>query len=234
MGRTPRRAVGMGEILASTSRDAKRGDKTLRRTEMKRDGRSALSIGRFINARKSTYDKRARIKQSRDEAAAKKAKYERLQKKLGEKIERDEGFDPEAYERRLAAIDNPDLAREAKGAKRGDDEDEDLDEDAKTRAAAAEDDEAPEEQLTVKGKKKKFDYLKKAWEKGQVERAEREAQRKVFLEEKAAQDAELKAQRVKRQDKKQLMRKKTKRGQPVMKHRVQSILDKLQAEQMGS
>jgi hypothetical protein len=30
------------------------------------------------------------------------------------------------------------------------------------------------------------------------------------------------------------MRKKTKRGQPVMKHRVQSILDKLQAEQMGS
>jgi hypothetical protein len=222
----------MAESSAPTSRDAKRADKTFRRTEMKRDGRSALSLGRFINARKSTYDKRARIKQSRDEAAAKKAKYERLQKKLRGKIERDEGFDPEAYERRLAIIDNPDLAREAVEARGEDVKDEDFV--AAGNDAGNDNDEAPEEELTVKGKKKKFDYLKKVREKGQAERAEREAQRNAFLEEKAARAAELKAQHVKRQDKKQLMRKKTKRGQPVMKHRVQNILDKLTAEQMGS
>ena len=76
------------------------------------------------------------------------------------------------------------------------------------------------------------------FEKGLGERPSRArrawgAEESIFRR-KAARDAELKAQRVKRQDKKQLMRKKTKRGQPVMKHRVQSILDKLQAEQMGS
>ena len=72
--------------------------------------------------------------------------------------------------------------------------------------------------------------LKKAWEKAQVAREEREAQKKAFLEEKARRAAALDAQRRTRRDKKNLMRKKTKRGQPVMKHRVQSILDKLTAD----
>ena len=92
------------------------------------------------------------------------------------------------------------------------------------------DDETPEERVTVKGKKKKFDPVKKAWEKARVAREEREAQKKAFLEEKARRAAALDARRRTRRDKTNLMRKKTKRGQPVMKHRVQSILDKLTAD----
>jgi len=225
------RDAGDGGVTGKKRGDAARGD-ALRRTEMRRSGRNALSIDRFIKARKSTYDKRERIKRSRAEGAARRAKYERLQRKLAGAYERDDAFDPEAYERRLALIDNPELAREGtsgreeSGAQEGSEE-EDA---ARGRRREDEDDEAPEEQITVKGKKKKFDPVKKAREKAQVAREEREAQKKAFLEEKARRDAELAALRRKRHDKKNLMRKKTKRGQPVMKHRVQSILDKLTAD----
>ena len=223
-----------------TGKKKTRGDATtrgdaLRRTEMRRSGRDALSIDRFIKARKSTYDKRERIKRSRAEGAARRAKYERLRRKLGGACERDDAFDPEAYERRLALIDNPELAREGtsgreEGGAREAREEEDND-DARGRRREDEDDEAPEEQVTVKGgKKKKFDPVKKAWEKDRAAREERDAQKKAFLEEKARRDAELDARRRVRHDKKNLMRKKTKRGQPVMKHRVQSILDKLTAD----
>ena len=245
--RAPRRARAerdMGALSSDIARDAgdggvagkKRGDATrggaLRRTEMRRSGRDALSIDRFIKARKSTYDKRERIKRSRAEGAARKAKYERLRRKLTGRYERDDGFDPEAYERRLALIDNPELAREGTSGReeRGAEEESEEEEDAERGRVREDDDETPEEQVTVKGKKKKFDPVKKAWEKAQVAREEREAQKKAFLEEKARRAAELDAQRQKRRDKKNLMRKKTKRGQPVMKHRVQSILDKLTAD----
>ena len=218
--------------VGTTRGDATRGG-ALRRTEMRRSGRDALSIDRFIKARKSTYDKRERIKRSRAEGAARRAKYERLRRKLTGRYERDDAFDPEAYERRLALIDNPELAtegtsgREERGA-----EEESEEEEAETERGGGreDDDETPEEQVTVKGKKKKFDPVKKAWEKARVAREEREAQKKAFLEEKARRAAALDAQRRTRRDKKNLMRKKTKRGQPVMKHRVQSILDKLTAD----
>ena len=219
-----------------TRRDATRGGAP-RRTEMRRRGRDALSIDRFIKARKSTYDKRERIKRSRAEGAARRAKYERLRRKLTGRYERDDGFDPEAYERRLALIDNPELAREGtsgreeRGAEEESEEEEEEEEEEAERGRGREDDdETPEEQVTVKGKKKKFDPVKKAWEKARVAREEREAQKKAFLEEKARRAAALDAQRRTRRDKKNLMRKKTKRGQPVMKHRVQSILDKLTAD----
>ena len=235
----------MGALSSDIARDAgdggvagkKRGDATrggaLRRTEMRRSGRDALSIDRFIKARKSTYDKRERIKRSRAEGAARRAKYERLRRKLTGRYERDDAFDPEAYERRLALIDNPELAREGTSGReeRGaEEESEEEEEDAERGRGREDDDETPEEQVTVKGKKKKFDPVKKAWEKAQVAREEREAQKKAFLEEKARRAAALDAQRRTRRDKKNLMRKKTKRGQPVMKHRVQSILDKLTAD----
>ena len=219
--------------VGKTRRDATRGG-ALRRTEMRRSGRDALSIDRFIKARKSTYDKRERIKRSRAEGAARKAKYERLRRKLTGRYERDDAFDPEAYERRLALIDNPELAREGTSGReeRGAEEEseEEEEEDAERGRVREDDDETPEEQVTVKGKKKKFDPVKKAWEKARVAREEREAQKKAFLEEKARRAAALDAQRRTRRDKKNLMRKKTKRGQPVMKHRVQSILDKLTAD----
>ena len=218
--------------VGTTRGDATRGG-ALRRTEMRRSGRDALSIDRFIKARKSTYDKRERIKRSRAEGAARRAKYERLRRKLTGRYERDDAFDPEAYERRLALIDNPELAtegtsgREERGA-----EEESEEEEAETERGGGreDDDETPEEQVTVKGKKKKFDPVKKAWEKARVAREEREAQKKAFLEEKARRAAALDARRRTRRDKTNLMRKKTKRGQPVMKHRVQSILDKLTAD----
>lgn len=231
---------GDGGVPGTKTTKKTRGDATtrgdaLRRTEMRRHGRDALSIDRFIKARKSTYDKRERIKRSRAEGAARRAKYERLRRKLGEACERDDAFDPEAYERRLALIDNPELAREGTsgrdedgGAREGSKEDDD---DARGRRREDEDDEAPEEHVTVKGNtKKRFDPVKKAREKAQAAREERDAQKKAFLEEKARRDAELAARRRARHDKKNLMRKKTKRGQPVMKHRVQSILDKLTAD----
>ena len=220
--------------VGKTRRDATRGGAP-RRTEMRRSGRDALSIDRFIKARKSTYDKRERIKRSRAEGAARRAKYERLRRKLTGRYERDDAFDPEAYERRLALIDNPELAREGTSGReeRGGEEEseEEEEEEAAARGRVREDDdETPEERVTVKGKKKKFDPVKKAWEKARVAREEREAQKKAFLEEKARRAAALDAQRRTRLDKKNLMRKKTKRGQPVMKHRVQSILDKLTAD----
>ena len=220
--------------VGKTRRDATRGG-ALRRTEMRRSGRDALSIDRFIKARKSTYDKRERIKRSRAEGAARRAKYERLRRKLTGRYERDDAFDPEAYERRLALIDNPELAtegtsgREERGAEEESEEEEE-EEDAEQGRVREDDDETPEEQVTVKGKKKKFDPVKKAWEKARVAREEREAQKKAFLEEKARRAAALDARRRTRRDKTNLMRKKTKRGQPVMKHRVQSILDKLTAD----
>jgi hypothetical protein len=220
--------------VGTTRGDATRGG-ALRRTEMRRSGRDALSIDRFIKARKSTYDKRERIKRSRAEGAARRAKYERLRRKLTGRYERDEAFDPEAYERRLALIDNPELAREGTSGReeRGGEEEseEEEEEEAAARGRVREDDdETPEERVTVKGKKKKFDPVKKAWEKARVAREEREAQKKAFLEEKARRAAALDARRRTRRDKTNLMRKKTKRGQPVMKHRVQSILDKLTAD----
>ena len=221
--------------VGTTRGDATRGG-ALRRTEMRRSGRDALSIDRFIKARKSTYDKRERIKRSRAEGAARRAKYERLRRKLTGRYERDDAFDPEAYERRLALIDNPELAtegtsgREERGAEEESEEEEEEEEDAERGRAREDDDETPEEQVTVKGKKKKFDPVKKAWEKARVAREEREAQKKAFLEEKARRAAALDARRRTRRDKTNLMRKKTKRGQPVMKHRVQSILDKLTAD----
>ena len=107
------------------------------------------------------------------------------------RYERDDAFDPEAYERRLALIDNPELAtegtsgREERGA-----EEESEEEEAETERGGGEKlDETPEEQVTVKGKKKKFDPVKKAWEKARVAREEREAQKKAFLEEKARRAA---------------------------------------------
>ena len=220
--------------VGTTRGDATRGG-ALRRTEMRRSGRDALSIDRFIKARKSTYDKRERIKRSRAEGAARRAKYERLRRKLTGRYERDEAFDPEAYERRLALIDNPELATEGTSGReeRGGEEEseEEEEEEAAARGRVREDDdETPEERVTVKGKKKKFDPVKKAWEKARVAREEREAQKKAFLEEKARRAAALDARRRTRRDKTNLMRKKTKRGQPVMKHRVQSILDKLTAD----
>ena len=220
--------------VGTTRGDATRGG-ALRRTEMRRSGRDALSIDRFIKARKSTYDKRERIKRSRAEGAARRAKYERLRRKLTGRYERDDAFDPEAYERRLALIDNPELAREGtSGREERGGEEESEEEEAEEAAARGRvrehDDETPEERVTVKGKKKKFDPVKKAWEKARVAREEREAQKKAFLEEKARRAAALDARRRTRRDKTNLMRKKTKRGQPVMKHRVQSILDKLTAD----
>lgn len=196
---------------------------TLRRSEMKRTGKTALSIDRFVKARKSTYDKRARIKESAARLAAKKAKYERLKKKMGGAFERDEGFDPEVYAKRLAAIDDPDVITRGSGevgttkrtVNNRDEED---------------DEEAPPEEVKSASGKKKSHALAKAQERAAEARKQREDERKAFLEEKSKRDAALREQRDKRRGKKELMRKKTKRGQPVMKHRVQNILDKLQAE----
>jgi hypothetical protein len=204
---------------------------SLRRTEMKRDGRRALSIGRFINARASTYDKREVIKKSAAELAAKNAKYARLQRKLKGTYEANDDFDPEVYAKRLATIDDPTLARQELIKRQGLDEQEK----ATTSNTCAEsetgkDSERVKGQRTVKPKKKKFDPLKKAWEKGQTIRDEREAQKRNILETQEKRRVNLAHQRDARLNKKQLMRKKNARGQPVMKHRVQNILDKLQAE----
>ena len=201
----------------------------LRRTEMRKSGRTALSIEKFIKARRSTYDKRERIKQNRAEGAARKAQYERLQKKLGSKIERAEEFDPELYQKRLAAIDDPRVGSVAGPSGQGDEQGEG---DARALADGAKDDDAPDEQLTVseRGKKGKFDRVKHMMEQKKAAREAREAERKEFLAAKAKRDQELRDQRDRRENKKNLMRKKNKRGQPVMKHRVQSILDKLASE----
>lgn len=188
-----------------------------------------MSIEKFIKARRSTYDKRERIKQNRAEGAARKAQYERLQKKLGSKVERDEAFDPEVYQKRLAAIDDPRLGSAPGPSGRGDAHGEG---DARAPADGAEDDDEPDEQLTVseRGKNGKFDRVKHMMEKKKAAREAHEAERKAFLEAKVRRDKELRDQRDRRENKKNLMRKKNKRGQPVMKHRVQGILDKLASE----
>jgi hypothetical protein len=199
-----------------------RAKTTLRRSEMKRTGKTALSIDRFVKARKSTYDKRARIKESAARLAAKKAKYERLKKKLKGEFERDEGFDPEVYAKRLAAIDDPNVVTRGRGEVGTMERAVNKDKDDKDEAP-------PEEVKSVSGKKKSH-ALAKAQERAAEARRQREDERKTFLEEKAKRDAALREQRDKRRGKKELMRKKTKRGQPVMKHRVQNVLDKLHAE----
>jgi hypothetical protein len=236
---------GAGTTRRAADRDDRGGGARAnhaRRTAMKRTGRHALSLDRFVNARKSTYDKRERIKRDKAEAAATRAKYARLQKKLAGTFERREEFDPEVYERRLAMIDNPELAKG--DGERGDvGREDEVERETETTSAGGDaltttrddnDDERPEEQRNSKGKKKKFDHLAAAWKNGQAARDEREAQRKAFVEQKAARDAARRDQLAKRSSQKQLMRKKTKRGQPVMKHRVQNILDKLHAEAAAS
>lgn len=197
---------------------------TLRRSEMKRTGKTALSIDRFVKARKSTYDKRARIKESAARLAAKKAKYERLKKKMGGAFERDEGFDPEAYAKRLAAIDDPDVITRGGGGSG------EVGTAKRAMINRDEEEDAPPEEVKSASGKKKSHALAKAQERAAEARRQREDERKAFLEEKSKRDAALREQRDKRRGKKELMRKKTKRGQPVMKHRVQNILDKLQAE----
>ena len=64
---------------------------------------TAISLDKFARAKTSTYDKRAVLEKRRNLEAGKVNKYRKVNERLGDTIERPDGFDPDEYARRLEA-----------------------------------------------------------------------------------------------------------------------------------
>ena len=64
---------------------------------------TAISLDKFARAKTSTYDKRAVLEKRRNLEAGKVNKYRKVKERLGDTIERPDGFDPDEYARRLEA-----------------------------------------------------------------------------------------------------------------------------------
>ena len=208
-------------------------------------------------------------------------KYRKVRERLGDTIERPDGFDPDEYARRLEAQratqpaeTNADILAMAKRRKgkgglvlpesrreptpepddAGAEEDEPMDEDMKRmlrRMEANDDDsddadDADDTGNIVDGERrsgKLGEGMKgvkggKGWNKtvaakikADKEREENRAELKVLKVKWAEEDAGRKKFFEKRNEGRDKFRKKTRKGQPVMKHRMDAILEKLQAGQ---
>ena len=242
---------------------------------------TAISLDKFARAKTSTYDKRAVLEKRRNLEAGKVNKYRKVRERLGDTIERPDGFDPDEYARRLEAQratqpaeTNADILAMAKRRKgkgglvlpesrreptpepddAGAEEDEPMDEDMKRmlrRMEANDDDsddadDADDAGNIVDGERrsgKLGEGMKgvkggKGWNKtvaakikADKEREENRAELKVLKVKWAEEDAGRKKFFEKRNEGRDKFRKKTRKGQPVMKHRMDAILEKLQAGQ---
>ena len=212
---------------------------------------TSLSLEAFARAGKSTYDKREVLKKRRAEMAAKINKFRKVLKKAGEFVEPTKGFDPEEYAKKLTKMEDPigntafverEKMEEYVGKKvlRDDDDDDDDDDDRKKnkkREEGEEDDEddtPPEEHRGVSGKKKnkqkerprtahEWKMLKAQPERDRIKK-EREEREKKFQEVQKIRDAKRKERGKLRHS----MMKVNRKGQPLMKNRIDAILAKLE------
>ena len=210
---------------------------------------TSLSLEAFARAGKSTYDKREVLKKRRAEMAAKINKFRKVVKKAGEFVAPTKGFDPEEYARKLTKMEDPvgdkafverEEMEEYVGKKvlRGgyDDDDDDRKKVPEESEEEKEDDDAPPEErqgVSEKGKhnkKKERPRTAHEWKmlKAQPERdrirKEREEREKKFQEAQKIRDSKRKERGKLRHS----MMKVNKKGQPLMRNRIDAILAKLE------
>ena len=226
-------------------------DRNCRKQKKKHKGgkNTSLSLEAFARAGKSTYDKREVLKKRRAEMAAKINKFRKVVKKAGEFVAPTKGFDPEEYARKLTKMEDPvgdkafverEEMEEYVGKKvlRGgyDDDDDDRKKVPEESEEEKEDDDAPPEErqgVSEKGKhnkKKERPRTAHEWKmlKAQPERdriqKEREEREKKFQEAQKIRDSKRKERGKLRHS----MMKVNKKGQPLMRNRIDAILAKLE------
>ena len=227
-------------------------DRNGRKQKKKHKGgkNTSLSLEAFARAGKSTYDKREVLKKRRAEMAAKINKFRKVVKKAGEFVAPTKGFDPEEYARKLTKMEDPvgdkafverEEMEEYVGKKvlRGgydDDDDDDRKKVPEESEEEKEDDDAPPEErqgVSEKGKhnkKKERPRTAHEWKmlKAQPERdrirKEREEREKKFQEAQKIRDSKRKERGKLRHS----MMKVNKKGQPLMRNRIDAILAKLE------
>ncbi|CAL6443937.1 unnamed protein product [Bathycoccus prasinos] len=227
-------------------------DRNGRKQKKKHKGgkNTSLSLEAFARAGKSTYDKREVLKKRRAEMAAKINKFRKVVKKAGEFVAPTKGFDPEEYARKLTKMEDPvgdkafverEEMEEYVGKKvlRGGYDDDDDDNRKKVPEESEEekeDDDAPPEErqgVSEKGKhnkKKERPRTAHEWKmlKAQPERdrirKEREEREKKFQEAQKIRDSKRKERGKLRHS----MMKVNKKGQPLMRNRIDAILAKLE------
>ena len=226
-------------------------DRNGRKQKKKHKGgkNTSLSLEAFARAGKSTYDKREVLKKRRAEMAAKINKFRKVVKKAGEFVAPTKGFDPEEYARKLTKMEDPvgdkafverEEMEEYVGKKvlRGeyDDDDDERKKVLEESEEEKEDDDAPPEErqgVSEKGKhnkKKERPRTAHEWKmlKAQPERdrirKEREEREKKFQEAQKIRDSKRKERGKLRHS----MMKVNKKGQPLMRNRIDAILAKLE------
>ena len=239
-----------GKNVGKKYKDADDDDRNGWKKKKKHRGgkNTSLSLEAFARAGKSTYDKREVLKKRRAEMAAKINKFRKVLKKAGEFVEPTKGFDPEEYAKKLTKMEDPigniafverEKMEEYVGKKvlRDDDNDDDDRKKNKKQEEGEEDDEddtPPEEHRGVSGKKKnkqkerprtahEWKMLKAQPERDRIKK-EREEREKKFQEVQKIRDAKRKERGKLRHS----MMKVNRKGQPLMKNRIDAILAKLE------
>jgi hypothetical protein len=242
-----------GKKFSNNNNNKETYDRNGRKQKKKHKGgkNTSLSLEAFARAGKSTYDKREVLKKRRAEMAAKINKFRKVVKKAGEFVAPTKGFDPEEYARKLTKMEDPvgdkafverEEMEEYVGKKvlRGGYDDDDDDDDRKKVPEESEeekeDDDAPPEErqgVSEKGKhnkKKERPRTAHEWKmlKAQPERdrirKEREEREKKFQEAQKIRDSKRKERGKLRHS----MMKVNKKGQPLMRNRIDAILAKLE------
>mmetsp|Transcript_14464 Transcript_14464/g.27797 ORF Transcript_14464/g.27797 Transcript_14464/m.27797 type:complete len:177 (+) Transcript_14464:209-739(+) len=167
--------------------------------------RAALSLTAFAGAKKSTYDKAAERLKITNLNAKKVNAYRKWLAK--------EGIQTPKAGPRGAHTEEP----EGGPAAEIEDEPKGIEDEAKG--------------IELKGKKglKRKSALHRLHEKKLAEKTAQEAERERWRVEQEERDSRRKAAFAKRKSHANLMRKKNTKGQPVMKHRIDSMLEKIQA-----
>jgi hypothetical protein len=197
------------------------------------------------------------LEKRRNLAAGKVNKYRKVQKRLGDSVEVDDAFDPEKYAARLEAFEAAELPKDDGWGRGKHGRLPPTDADPSSAAAAADDDAAPSDSDDEFGDNvvERADADEgetgvdrgvggakpgapngKGWNKTVKDRLRWEKEKAAKADEMrelrakwAEEDAARKAFYDKRNDRRGKFRKKNARGQPVMKHRVDKILEQLQA-----
>ena len=237
-------------LLAGGSR-FKDGD-----AKKKRRPKSALSLDAFSRAKRSTYDKRVVLEKKRALAAAKVNKYRKTQRRLGDSIDVPDAFDPVRYAERLDAMDaagdlprddgfgrGRDGRREAPGSYREviglqatmRDANARRETDSGSAAPEAAADDVGAKELSARDSTRA--KTNKGWNKAvkdglrhRAKREEREKELAVLRVRWAAEREAREASQKRRAAARDSFRKKNARGQPVMRHRVDKILERLAKE----
>lgn len=188
-----------------------------------RGGRGGLSLSAFAGAKISTFDKRGVEERHYHAAAKQRAALRKLRSKLGEQpvpaYLRDEAPPADGAAGAGAAGGAAEEAEEGR-----DEGEEGAREGGERRRRRA-------EPRAARPPKRGFNALEALAIKRAGERREAEAARATRVEEAAARSAAREAAAAARKAKAAGMRKRNARGQPLMRYRVESILETLQKEQ---